>query len=79
MDRPDEQPVTHETIEDCFTYQSPDTKQRAAFDMLRKQLVTAGRAILDYCPDSADRDRALEALRASRMWANSAIAHRGRF
>ena len=71
--------VTRDNIEECFTYQPPDKEQTAAFDLLRDELTEAGKSILDYCPESPDRDRAMDHLRAARMWANSAIAHRGRF
>lgn len=71
--------VSLNNIEDCFTYQPAADDQLAAFDEVRAFLIEAGARILRHCPPCRDREIALEQLRDARMWANSAIAHRGRF
>lgn len=68
-----------EEIERCFTYQKPDENQTFRFEQLHNSLVRLGFDLLKWCPNSSDRDRAFEALRECRMWANSAIAHKGRY
>ncbi len=71
--------INRDNIEQCFRYVRANTEQQAAFEALTEQFLEAGNAVLDYCHDSPDRDKALEHLRAARMWANSSIAHNGRF
>jgi len=66
-------------IERCFTYQVPDDIQKREFEQLHDALVDLGQELLMRCPRSGDRDKAFEALRECRMWANSAIAHKGRY
>ena len=68
-----------EEIERCMTYQKADEGQLAAFELLRHKVVALGEEIVLLCPDCGDRDRALRQLRDCRMWANSAIAHKGRY
>ena len=68
-----------EEIQQCMTYQKPDEGQLAAFELLRQKVVALGEEITLLCPDCSDRDEALRRLRDCRMWANSAIAHKGRY
>lgn len=66
-------------IEECMTYQKPDEEQQAQFQSLHEKLVDLGKTICAICPPCDDRDHALRQLRDCRMWANSAIAHKGRY
>lgn len=68
-----------EEIEQCMTYQKPDEGQVAAFELLRQKVIALGNEITLLCSDCSDRDNALRHLRECRMWANSSIAHRGRY
>lgn len=68
-----------EEIEQVMTYQKADEGQLAAFELLRKKIIDLGNEITLVCPDCSDRDVALRRLRDCRMWANSAIAHNGRY
>jgi len=66
-------------IERMMTYQSADEEQKKAFAELGQKIVQLGMTIAKVCPPCSDRDHALRQLRDCRMWANSAIAHRGRY
>lgn len=64
-------------LDEVFTYHSPDTEQRQAYEELR----LAGRIlvenILGKCPSCADRTAAIRKVREAIMTANAAIALRG--
>lgn len=70
-------PVTHDNIEDVFTYHAPDDKQRAAYELIREDAKRLARTILSYTPACADQQAAIRLLREAVMTANGAVALRG--
>ena len=71
--------MDRDDIEQCMTFQQPTEDQKEAFTALRDKMVELGHAIVQICPPCDDRDHAIRQLRDCRMWANSSIAHRGRY
>ena len=70
--------LTDNQLKQMFTYQKPDE------DRIRRHAEIGGAAaafavaLMEHAPDCLDRDKAMECLRAARMWANSAIALEGK-
>lgn len=66
--------VTHDNVEDCFTYHPPDDHQQTIYQTLREDEVRLAKTILNLCPDSRERALALTKLQEVRMWANASVA-----
>lgn len=71
--------LTLDSIDDCFTFQSPSPFSLEAMTQVRESSIALAKTILRQVPDCADRSTALRKLREARMWANSALALGGRF
>jgi len=61
-------------IDKIFSYQRPKEGQPEKYEMLRAQAKGMARLIDDLCPDSPDKDMAINKLREVIMWANASIA-----
>lgn len=66
-------------VDALFTYQPWDDEQTARGAKVREALAEAVKVIIANVPPSADRSSAIRLIRQSRMEANSAITHRGRY
>ncbi len=71
--------ITEDEVHQALTYQKPDEQQTNKFNILIGSFEELMQDILEVCPDCDDRENALRQLRDCRMWANSAIAHKGRY
>jgi hypothetical protein len=60
-----------------MTYHSPTPDMVPKFAAVQKATIALGQAILDNCPQCADRSTAMRKLREARMDANAAIALNG--
>jgi hypothetical protein len=61
-------------VENIFTYHAPKTTQPERYTVLREKGADMAYAILNYCPESAERTLALRKIEEGVMWANAAIA-----
>lgn len=77
--KPPERPFGRDQVSDVMTWHAPNEEQNAAYEHLQAIFEETAEAILDYCPESADRSHALRQLRDARMWANASIALQGRY
>jgi len=66
------------SIDNAFEYQPWDEAQTAAGTRVRQALANAAKKIVNSCPPSPTRTRALNMCFDARMLANAAITHRGR-
>ena len=66
--------MTPDEIDNVFTYHKPVEDQPLYFEVIRKSAKAMAEKIMDFCPDSAERDKAIQKLREAVMWANAAIA-----
>ncbi len=66
-------------IDDCFDYHAWTDVQTAAGANIRNALANAVKVIVANAPPSLDRSSAIRLIRQSRMEANSAITHAGRY
>lgn len=70
---------TKENLRDLMTYHSPDDEQKEAHNKVNEAAIKFAETILDSVPESAEQTLAIRAIQEVRFWANSAIAHRGKF
>lgn len=61
-------------IEQLFTYHAPKPDQIARYGTLRDAGKELAILLIDTCPDSRERDQAIDKLREAIMWANASIA-----
>ena len=61
-------------IEDIFTYQRPEPDQIVKYAQLRLKAKELALMISDFCPDSREKDIAIDHLRTCIMWSNTSIA-----
>lgn len=66
--------VNQSNLTEVMTYRPPTPEMLPHFDAVREAVIACGQAILDHCPECADRSAALRKLREVRMDANAAIA-----
>ncbi len=66
--------ITKATLDHIFTYHAPKGSQTARYEKIREAAKAYAFAILDSCPDSRERTRALESIKTSTMEANASIA-----
>lgn len=71
--------LTLENVEDAFTYHQWTDEQTQKGQHIRNKLVEAAKAILEGCPETPLRTRALNNLVDARMLANACITFDGRF
>jgi hypothetical protein len=64
-------------VDDVFTYQAPDDKQKEQLQVVREDAKRLARTILETTPICADQQASLRLLREAVMTANAAIALRG--
>lgn len=65
---------THENLDRVFTYQPVTPEKAIKFAAVADASKALAAAIIDNCPECADKTHALRVLRDARMWANAAIA-----
>lgn len=61
-------------IDNRFTYHSPTGDQPERYAGLRERAKEFAHLIDDYCPDGAEKAKALDRLDEAVMWANAAIS-----
>lgn len=62
------------TITNNFTYHAPNAEQARNYEALRKSARALAMKILKLCPDSRDRELAIDAVGTAIMRANASIA-----
>ena len=65
-------------LAEVFEYQPPEQDQIANFREIRKAAVSFATAVVENCPNCADRTAAIRKIREAMMTANAAISLRGR-
>lgn len=58
-------------------YVPPTEQNKVKFEKVTYAAEQFMRAIIEHCPDCADRTHALRLVRDTRMWANAAISLEG--
>lgn len=71
-------PVTRENLHDVIRYQAPTEEQVSNITEIRNSSIGLIAAILDGCPDCADRTAAIRKVREAMMTANAAIVLNGK-
>lgn len=66
--------MSPETLENNFTYHPPKNDQQRRYELLREQGKELAVTIVQFCPDSREREQAIQNLEQAVMWANAAIA-----
>jgi hypothetical protein len=66
--------ITAENLKEVIYWHRPSPNQIQRMENLAANCEQLMQGILDAAPDCADRTKALQYVRAARMWANSAIA-----
>jgi hypothetical protein len=61
-------------MENVFTYHAPKGNQAERYEFLRGYAKQFAGAIVNNCPESAERTLALRKLEEATMWANASIA-----
>ena len=61
-------------MENVYTYHRPTPEQAMKYTQIREAVKAAAEAVLGLCPDSRERDTALQRLEEGVMWANAAVA-----
>jgi hypothetical protein len=72
-------PEVEREIEAAFEYQPWDAGQIARGQRVRESLAEAVKTLIANVPPCPDRSAAIRKLRESRMDANSAITHNGKY
>lgn len=62
------------TIQRVFTYYAPKNGQSVRYERIRTMARQYAELVDTLCPDSHEKDVALDRLREAVMWANAAIA-----
>jgi hypothetical protein len=71
-------PMTpNEIVAQLFTYHAPNETTIPKFAAINQAAKNFAEIVLANCPSGPDRTRAIEAIRAARMLANSAISLNG--
>lgn len=60
-------------INELFSYRPPTEAQTERFQAIRDKAWSLALMIVTYCPDSPERDTAIQRLRETVMWATTAI------
>lgn len=71
--------LTHEAIDDIFTYHAPTPEQLPKYQALRDKAKELGHLILDTVPPGPDQTASVRLLRESIMTANACIALQGKY
>jgi hypothetical protein len=61
-------------IDSIFVYHSPTTEQTIRYREIRSIARLFAELIIKSCPDSRERDLAIDNVRQAVMWANASIA-----
>ena len=61
-------------VEIRFTHHPPKTEQLSTYTTIRNTGMDMALTIFSLCPDTHERDRAIEAVDMAVMWANASIA-----
>ena len=61
-------------INNWFSYHKPEGDQAERYEQLRAAGGALGRVIAALCPESHDRDVAIDHVRSAIHWANASIA-----
>lgn len=68
-----------EDVKEAFTYVKPDTEAQQKHELIQQAAVDFGIDILNHVPNCYARDIAMQKIEEAKMWANAAIAHKGKF
>jgi len=66
--------MTHETIENKFTYHKPKESQPEKYVKIRDTAKDFANLVLDLCPDSQEVLYAVKKIEEAVFWANASIA-----
>lgn len=66
--------MERETIVKHFTYRPPKNDQPQRYAFLREKALELAHVVNKECPDSREKDNALDKISEAIMWANAAIA-----
>ena len=66
--------ITHEELENRFTYHAPKEGQPERYERIRYKAKMFTAYINEHCPDSREKSVALTKIEEAVMWANAAIA-----
>lgn len=67
--------MNNEQLGEAFAgYRPPTPVTKAKYEKIQKAVADLAWLLQDECPDSREKDRALNDLQGVRMWANAAIA-----
>ncbi len=66
--------ITHEELENRFTYHAPKEGQPERYERIRYKAKMFAAYINEHCPDSREKSVALTKIEEAAMWANAAIA-----
>lgn len=66
-------------IREAFTYVKPDTGQEFKHKLITTAAIDFGVDVVNHVPNCQARDIALQKIEEAKMWANAAIAHKGKF
>jgi hypothetical protein len=72
------QPPNPGTFVDAFKYIPPTAEMQPHFEAVARAIADAYGALMQHCPQSAERTLAVRDLQRARMWANAAISFEGR-
>lgn len=70
--------VSHEDLQNWFTYHTPTGDQLPRYDNLRNAALAFARVILENTPSCADQSAAIRKVREAVMTANASIACGGK-
>lgn len=68
---------TSEWVDDIIAYHAPDSEQLDKIATLRAAAAHYIKSIIECCPDSCDRDKAIESARQALMFANASVVLAG--
>jgi hypothetical protein len=70
--------MTHDQIENWFTYHAPSSDDLVTYEKLRNSAKSFASAINELCPESADKTAAIRKVREAVMTANASVACKGK-
>ncbi|MCP4896862.1 MAG: hypothetical protein GY906_07790 [bacterium] len=71
--------TTEDDVVEAFAYQKPDTEAQQKHILIQTSAMDFGLDIIKHVPNCHTRQKALDALQEAKMWANAAIAHKGKY
>lgn len=66
-------------IEDMMSYHKPEGGEPAQYETITKAAIAFAKVIVACTPKCPDQSVAIRAVREAKLWANSAIANKGKY